>query len=193
LHPRAGCLERGADSVNPSAPPQRLASICALATSQLSPDLTSILESLLHADAVGVEDALQQAGLESLELLGTRFATFRVQATEIVGRFILSPALHPSDDPTTATPVLIAATRCYHALLGEKETGTAAAVQAILNQLSGFERALIGGASSVDVSDMTSFRNGDSLSQGETASNLVHAVSLLARETKSAAVSPSPH
>jgi hypothetical protein len=33
-----------------------------------------------------------------------------------VGRFILSPALHPSDDPTTATPVLIAATRCYHAL-----------------------------------------------------------------------------
>ncbi|KAG0655552.1 phosphatidylinositol-4- kinase [Rhodotorula mucilaginosa] len=158
-----------------------------LISSLLSPDLTSILESLLHADAVGVEDALQQAGLESLELLGTRFATFRVQATEIVGRFILSPALHPSDDPTTATPVLIAATRCYHALLGEKETGTAAAVQAILNQLSGFERALIGGASSVDVSDMTSFRNGDSLSQGETASNLVHAVSLLARETKSAA------
>lgn len=101
----------------------------------------------------------------------------------------MSPALHPSDDPTTATPVLFSATRCYHALLGDKEMGTAAAVQAILNQLSAFERGLIGGASSVDVSDMASFRNGD-LSQGESASNLVHAVSLLARETQSAAVSP---
>lgn len=152
--------------------------------------MTSILESLLHAEAVGVEDALQQAGLESLELLGTGFATFRVQATEIVRRFIMSPALHPSDDPTTATPVLIAATRCYHALLGDKETGTAAAVQAILNQLSGFERGLTGGASSVDVNDLASLLNGDSSSQRETASNLVHAVSLLARETKSAAVRP---
>ncbi|GAA5978734.1 hypothetical protein JCM10908_004462 [Rhodotorula pacifica] len=169
----------------------RLASTGALASGTLSPDLTAILESLLHADAVGVDDALQQAGLESLQLLGTAFdSTFRVRATEIVRRFLLSPALHPSDDPTTITIVLAAATRCYVSLLGGKEAGPAsgaAAVQAILNQLASFERysSMGGGASTTDFSEVGSWRNGDM--QGETAGNLVHAVSLLARETKSTA------
>ncbi|GAA5868294.1 hypothetical protein JCM3774_000996 [Rhodotorula dairenensis] len=166
----------------------RLASTCALASGQLSPDLMQILESLLHSDAVGVDDDLQQTGLESLHLLGTAFDSFRIRATEIVRRFLLSPALHPSDDPTTVTPVLSAATRCYVALLGEKETGAASqatAVQAILNQLSSLERYPTTGASQTDVSDVASYRNGDA--PGDTAGNLVHAVSLLARESQSTA------
>lgn len=171
---------------------QRLASTCALASGQLSPDLMSILESLLHADAIGVDDALQQAGLESLHLLGTAFDSFRIRAIEIVRRFLLSPALHPSDDPTTVTLVLSAATRCYVALLGEKETGGASqatAVQAILNQLLSLERDSTTGAGQTEVGDGASYRNSDLA--GDTAGNLVHAVSLLARESKSTAVSPT--
>lgn len=167
--------------------------------------MTQILESLLHADAVGVDDSLQQTGLECLLVLGIRFrspaSAMAARAVEIVRRFLGSPALHPSDDPSSLTPVLKSAARCYAGLLAastittsaaDGETGSAAsetahvaAVQSLLNQLASAERQ----TATVDGAGEAGMQNGSALAAGETAANLVHAVALLAKQSGSIAVS----
>lgn len=162
--------------------------------------MTAIFESLLHAEAVGVDDSLQQAGLECLQIVGTAFRAFRPRATEIVRRFLGSPALHPAADPTVLTPVLRATAQCYGALLrtetgGDAQSeaiGPASAVQTLLNRIESAERypaamMSLGSTSALDLDgDLAAEQllNGGSAG-GETAATLVHVVSLLAQESGS--------
>lgn len=107
-------------------------------------------------------------------------------ATEIIRRFLLSPALRPSDDPSTLTPALQTATEAYSALLALPDVSSrTSAIQTLLNHLASIERQgyVPNGDSFVDAaSTIGSVRRygGDT---AEVAANIVHIVSLLARKS----------
>ncbi|GEM09474.1 phosphatidylinositol 4-kinase [Rhodotorula toruloides] len=163
-----------------------LAVTASVVVRKLEPDLLSILESVLHPESAGIDESIQVAGSQALQVIAHGFPERLSSATEIIRRFLLSPALRPSDDPSTLTPALQAATDAYSALLARSDSSVrTSAVQTLLNHLASIERQghVPNGDSFVDAaSTIGSVRRygGDT---AEVAANIAHVVSLLARKS----------
>ncbi|GAA6057472.1 hypothetical protein JCM3770_000778 [Rhodotorula araucariae] len=169
----------------------RLAATTALVSRNLDPDLLSIIESLLHPESGGVDEALQVIAAEATQVLGIGFPVHLQPATALLRSFLLSPALRPCDDPSSYAPPLLASTRAYAALLALDGAARASAVQTLLNQLAALER---GGGGGGRVRALAEGDDGDGTStigacdgfgaraDDDIAGNVVHVVALLARE-----------
>ncbi|BGO97504.1 Phosphatidylinositol 4-kinase STT4 [Rhodotorula toruloides] len=163
-----------------------LAVTASVVARKLEPDLLGILESVLHPESAGIDESIQVAGSQALQVIAHGFPERLTSATEIIRRFLLSPALRPSDDPSTLTPALQTATEAYSALLARSDSSSrTSAIQTLLNHLASIERQghVPNGDSFVDAaSTIGSVRRygGDT---AEVAANIVHVVSLLARKS----------
>ncbi|GAA6000790.1 1-phosphatidylinositol 4-kinase STT4 [Rhodotorula paludigena] len=181
----------------------RLASVASLAAAKLDPALFAVVEGLLHPDAGGIDEGLQVAAAEAVQLLASGFPSQHPAALELVRAFLLSPALRPSDDPSSHSRALVACTSAYSALLSHTPSARASAVQTLLNHLAAIERQghvaapqppsqLPGGRSaSVSLANGHGHAEGDtaagesfgaSAASEDVASNVVHVVALLARQ-----------
>ncbi|BGP37895.1 Phosphatidylinositol 4-kinase stt4 [Rhodotorula kratochvilovae] len=165
----------------------RLAATAAVVARKLDPELLAILKSLLHPESGGVDESLQVIAAEAMQVLVSGFPAHLQPATALLRAFLLSPALRPSDDPSSYAPALSSSTRAYAALLALDSAARASAVQTLLNHLAALERGGGGGGrvragEEDDVASTVGAGGAWGRAEEDVAGNVVHVVALLARE-----------